>query len=72
MTIFAGDLDRRARFVIEIAVAVRVLPEVTVDAVHSLFEMNVVEMNGLLKLVRIVRRDDDCPARRAGSLCDLV
>ena len=42
MTIFASDLDRRARLVVEIAVAVRVLPEVAVDAVHPFFEMNVV------------------------------
>ena len=70
VTVFAGDLDRRARFVVEIAVAVRVLTEVTIDAVHSLFEMNVVEMNGLLELVRIVRRNQVALPRRAGFLCD--
>jgi len=42
MTILATDLDSSARFVVEIAIAVRVLAEVTVDAVHSLVEMNVV------------------------------
>jgi hypothetical protein len=47
VTIFARDLDRRARLVVEIAVAVRVLAEMTIDAVHAAFEMNVVEMHRL-------------------------
>ena len=38
MTIFTRDLDRRARLVVKIAVAVRVLAEVTIDAMHAAFE----------------------------------
>ena len=57
MTVFASDLNRRARFVVKIAVAVRILAEVAVDAVHSLFKMNVVEVDGFLELVGIVRCD---------------
>src|SRR5215204_5760817 len=58
MTIFARDLDRGARLVIKIAVAVRVLTEMTIDAVHSAFEMNVAEVHSLAELCRIVRRDN--------------
>ena len=54
MTIYAINFNRRAGFVIKIAVAMRVLTEVTVDAVHSLFQVNVVEMNRFPKLVRII------------------
>ena len=58
VTVFARDLDRRARLVVEIAVAVRVLAEVAIDAVHARARMNVVEMHRLAELRRIVRRDD--------------
>src|SRR6185436_11599678 len=42
VTILASDLEGRAWLVVEIAVAVRVLAEVTIDAVHAAFEMDVV------------------------------
>ena len=71
MTVFARDLDRRA-LVVEIAVAVRVLAEVAIDAVHAAFEMNVVEMHRLAELRRIVRRDDVALRRRANCPCDRV
>ena len=72
VTIIAADLDRRARFVVENAVAVRVLPEVAVDAVHPFLEMDVVQVDGLLELVGIVRRYQARRRRRAGFLCDRV
>ena len=72
MTIFASDLDRGARLVVKIAVAVRVLAEVAVDAMHSLFEMNVVEVDRLLKLVRIVGRNRLLFGVEQVSLCDRV
>jgi hypothetical protein len=42
MTVFATDLDRGARLVVEITVAMRVLTEMAVNAMHSLLEMNIV------------------------------
>ena len=45
VTIHAGDLDGVARFAIEFPVAVRVLLEVAVDAMHAALEMNVFQMN---------------------------
>ena len=42
MTIFATDFDSGTRFVVEIAIAVRILTEVTVNAVHALVEMNII------------------------------
>ncbi len=58
MTVFTRDLDRGAWLVVKIAVAVRVLAEVAIDAVHAAFGVNVVEMHRLAELQRIVRRDD--------------
>src|SRR5262249_23063119 len=43
------DLDRRAHLAVELAGSVRVLLEVAVDAVHALFEMDVLEMHRLLE-----------------------
>jgi hypothetical protein len=57
MTIFTRDLDRGAWLVVEIAIAVRILTEVTIDAVHPTFGVNVVKMHGLAELRRIVGRD---------------
>src|SRR5258708_38456847 len=57
MTIDAVNLDRRARFVVENAVAVRVFLEMTVNTVHPFLKMNVVEMDRFLKSIRIVRRN---------------
>src|ERR1043165_8045248 len=58
VAVFTRNLDRRARFVVEIAVAVRVLAEVTINAVHAALGVNVVEMHGLAELRGILRRDD--------------
>ena len=58
MAIDAADLDRRARLVVKNAVAVRVLAEMAIDALHTFFEMNVVQVNRLLEPIRIVRRND--------------
>src|SRR5713226_1485151 len=55
MTIDAAYFNSSARFVVEHTVAVRVLPEMTVNAVHPFFEMNVVEMDGLAESIRIFR-----------------
>src|ERR1700745_3252008 len=58
MTVFARDLDRSAWFVVEISVAMRILPEMAINAMHAAFEMDVVEMNRFFELRRIIRRDD--------------
>src|SRR5260370_31238790 len=58
MTINAADLNRGARFVIDYSVAVRVLPEMTIDAMHPLLEMDVVEVNRFLESIRILGRDN--------------
>ena len=57
MAIDAIDLDCVARFSVKLAVAVAVLLEVAVNAVHPFFEMNVFEVHGLPKFVGIVERD---------------
>ncbi len=57
VAIHAIDLNGVARFSVEFAVAVAVLLEVAVDAVHSFFQMDVFEVHGLLELVGIVKRD---------------
>ena len=58
MTINAGDLDSSTWLVVQVSVTVRVLPEVAVDTMHALLKVNVVEMNRLLELVSIIRRND--------------
>ena len=50
VAILATDLDGRAAIAIDVAVAVVVLPEVTVNAVHPFFEVNVLEVNSLARL----------------------
>ena len=50
----AVDFDGIARLAVELAVAVTVLLEVAVDAVHALLQMNVFQMHGLAELVGIV------------------
>ena len=57
VAIDAIDLDGVARFAVELAVAVAVLLEVAVDAVHALFEMDVLEVHRLPELVGIFERD---------------
>src|SRR5687768_506028 len=58
VAILACDLNRGTRFVVEIPVAVRVLAEVTIDAMHAAFKMDVAEMNRLAELRGIVSRHD--------------
>ena len=62
----AVDLDRRPRLAVELAVAVVVLLEVAVDAVHALLEVDVLEVDRLLEL-RGPRRPPPALHRRAGS-----
>ncbi len=57
MTIDAVDFDGGARLAVDFPVAVIVLREVAVVAVHPFFEMNVGEMHGLGETLRIVERD---------------
>ncbi len=57
VAIDAINLDGVARFSVEFAVAVAVLLEVAVDAVHSFFQMDVFEVHRLPELVGIVKRD---------------
>ena len=54
----AVDLDRVARLAIELAVAVIVLPEVAVDALHPLLEVDVLQVHRLAEPLGIVVRDD--------------
>ena len=42
MAIDATDLDGRAWLVVEVAVAMRILAKMTIDAVHSFFKVDVV------------------------------
>src|SRR5712691_9533016 len=58
MAIHAVYFNSRSRFVIEHTVAMRVLPEMTIDAVHAFLKMNVVEVHCLLESIRIVGRND--------------
>ena len=57
VTIDAIDFDRVAGFAVELAVAVAVLLEVAVDAVHPFFQMDVFEVHRFLELIGIVERD---------------
>ncbi len=43
--------------------------EVAVDAVHAFFEMNVLQVDGLLRICRDRRRRRPCRPRRADCLC---
>ncbi len=57
VTVNAVNLHGVARLAVETPIAVIVLGEVTIDAMHAFLQMNVLEMHRLLELVRIVRRD---------------
>src|SRR5216683_7792516 len=50
-------LDRSTRFAIKLSVAVIVLAEMTIGALHSFFEMNVREVDGFAKALGIVKCD---------------
>src|SRR5262249_26376130 len=46
-----------SRFAVKISIPMHVIEEMTVAALHSLGQMNVFEMDRLLKLMRIIIRD---------------
>ena len=54
MAIHAIDLHRVARFAIEIAVAMVVLLEVAVGAVHPFLQMDVAQLHGAFRSLRPV------------------
>ncbi len=56
MAIHAVDLHRVSGLTVEFAVAVAVLLEMTIDAVHALFQMDVFQVHRLAKLFGIVER----------------
>ena len=57
MAIHAIDLNRVPRLPVKLAVAMAVLFKMAIDAVHALFKMNVLEMDSLVKFLRIIERD---------------
>ena len=57
MAIHAIDLHCRARLPINFPVAVIILREMAIRALHAFLQMNVGQVHGLLKLLRIVERD---------------
>jgi hypothetical protein len=54
VAIGAVEFDRGARLGVQFSIAVRVLLEMAVDAVHSFFQMNVRQVDCLLEFVRVV------------------
>ena len=58
VAVLAADLHRLRDLAVDITVAVAVLAEVAVDAMHAFFGMDRVHMDGLFELVRIVVRYD--------------
>ena len=68
MTVDAVDLYGVPGFSVELAVAVTVLLEVAVDAVHTFFEMNVFEVYGFPEFVRDRRTTLACPGVEQVSL----
>src|SRR4029077_10243777 len=57
MTIDAVNLNRVPCLAVEFAVAMAVLLEVTVDAVHAFLKVNVFQVHGFLELFRIFERN---------------
>ena len=57
VTIDAGDRGRVARLAVEHAVAVHIDIEMAIDALHSVREMHVFQMNCLGEFLRIIVRD---------------
>ncbi len=66
----APNLRRGAGLAVEVAVAVVVAAEVAVDAVHPLLEVDVLEVHGLVELLRV--REVDRPALRVEEIALLV
>src|SRR6266446_277331 len=58
VTVDAANLNRRSGLVVKDAVTMGVISRMTVNAVHSFLEMNVIEMDCFRESIRIVRRDD--------------
>ena len=54
MTVFTTNLNSSARLVVEVAIAMDILAKMTVNTMHALFEVNVLEMDCFTKLQRIV------------------
>ncbi len=54
MAIDAIELDRGARFAVKFSVAVAVLLEMAIHALHALFQMNVRKVRGLFEFLRVV------------------
>src|SRR5437762_3263103 len=54
MTIDTVDFNCPTRLVIEATVAMRVLSKMTVDTMHALLGMNVIQMDGFVELISIV------------------
>src|SRR5208282_3003689 len=57
VTIHAINFHGGARFTVNFAVAVIVLGEVTIGALHTFFQMNVGQMHGFLEALRIIEGD---------------
>ena len=70
MAIHAIDFDCVSRFSIQFSVAVTVLDKVAVDAMHSLFQMDVLQVNSFLELIRIAERNVIVIGIEQDCLCD--
>ena len=57
VTIHAVDLDRVPGLSIQFSIAVTVLLKVAIDAMHSLFQMNIFQVHSLREFVRIIERN---------------
>ena len=58
VAIDAIQFDGRARLAVELSIAVIVLLEMAIDALHSFFEMDVLQVNGFVEFLWIVGSDD--------------
>ena len=58
VTIITGYLYRLSDFTVDVAIAVGVLTEVTVYALHSEINVNILEMHGFFELLWVAKRDD--------------
>ena len=69
MAVLALDLDRRGDLAVDVAVAVRVLREVAVDAVHADVDVDELRCTAFSNFCRIVVGDRARPPRRAACPC---
>ena len=58
VAILAIDLHRVTRLSVNMAVAVAILREMTVGAVHPFVQMDVAEMHALVELIFVIGRDN--------------